>query len=202
MKKDSKKPSLTLVGPTTTGNAPPRKLGEHGLSLWNAVHSEYRIDDRGGIKILTQICAASDRIEALAAQINEDGETIRTQNGRPEIASVPKGVVARCSLGVNQGSPPECMDQFQRKDWRNAQALQRELLKVAGWPDCRAAYQENLREAEEWEEYCQELVDHPDRGQSGTGSDPASRRRKLGETKAAVADRRRLLAELDETAEA
>jgi hypothetical protein len=82
------------------------------------------------------------------------------------------------------------------------QALQRELLKVAGWPDCRAAYQENLREAEEWEEYCQELVDHPDRGHSGTGSDPASRRRKLGETKAAVADRRRLLAELDETAEA
>ena len=51
------------------------------------------------------------------------------------------------------------------------QALQRELLKVAGWPDCRAAYQENLREAEEWEEYCQELVDHPDRGHSGTGSD-------------------------------
>jgi hypothetical protein len=43
------------------------------------VHSEYRIDDRGGIEILTQICAASDRVEALAAQINEDGETIRTR---------------------------------------------------------------------------------------------------------------------------
>lgn len=59
----------------------PRKLGEHGLALWNAVHSEYQIDDRGGVEILTQICAASDRVEALAAQINEDGETIRTRTG-------------------------------------------------------------------------------------------------------------------------
>jgi hypothetical protein len=80
-KKDSKKPPLTLVDQTTTGNAPPRKLGEHGLSLWNAVTAEYQIDDRGGIEILTQICAASDRVEALAAQINEDGETIRTRTG-------------------------------------------------------------------------------------------------------------------------
>lgn len=80
-KKDSKKPALALVGSTTTGNAPPRRLGEHGLSLWNAVHREYRIDDRGGIEILAQICAASDRVEALAAEINKDGETIRTRTG-------------------------------------------------------------------------------------------------------------------------
>jgi hypothetical protein len=80
-KKDSKKPPLTLVGSATTGNAPPRKLGEHGLSLWNTVHAEYQIDDRGGIEILTQICAATDRVEALAAQINADGETIRSRTG-------------------------------------------------------------------------------------------------------------------------
>ena len=80
-KKDSKKPPLTLVGSTTTTNLPPRKLGQHGLALWNAVTSEYQIDDRGGVEILTQICAASDRVEALAAQINEDGETIRSHTG-------------------------------------------------------------------------------------------------------------------------
>jgi hypothetical protein len=80
-KKDSKKPQLALVGSTATGNAPPRKLGEHGLALWNAVHAEYQIDDRGGIEILTQICAATDRVEALATQINADGETIRTRTG-------------------------------------------------------------------------------------------------------------------------
>jgi len=80
-KKDLKTPPLTLVSPTTTGNAPPRKLGEHGLSLWYAVHSEYQVDDRGGLEILMQICAASDRVEALAAQISVDGETIRSRTG-------------------------------------------------------------------------------------------------------------------------
>src|SRR6188472_3143559 len=28
--------------------------------------------------------------------------------------------------------------------------LQRRLLALAGWPDCREAYETNLREAEEW----------------------------------------------------
>ena len=80
-KKDSKKPPLTLVDSTTIGNAPPRKLGKHGLSLWNAVHAEYQIDDRGGVEILTQTCAASDRVEALVAQIDADGETVRSRTG-------------------------------------------------------------------------------------------------------------------------
>jgi hypothetical protein len=80
-KKDSKKPALTLVKTTATGNAPPRKLGQHGLALWNAIHREYDIDDRGGIEILAQVCAASDRVETLAAQINDDDETVRSRTG-------------------------------------------------------------------------------------------------------------------------
>jgi hypothetical protein len=38
---------------------PPRKLGEQGMELWREVHAEYCIDDRGGIEIFAQICAAS-----------------------------------------------------------------------------------------------------------------------------------------------
>ena len=77
----SKKPPLTIVGSTPTGIAPPRKLGEHGMAPWNAVHAEYRIDDRGGIELLAQACAAADRAEALAACVERDGETIKTRTG-------------------------------------------------------------------------------------------------------------------------
>jgi hypothetical protein len=76
-----KKPPLTVVGPASTGIQPPRKLGEHGMALWNAVNAEYRIDDRGGVEILAQLCAAADRAEALAACVDRDGETIRTKTG-------------------------------------------------------------------------------------------------------------------------
>ncbi len=53
----AKKPQLTVVDPATTTISPPRKLGHHGLSLWNYVTSEYQIDDRGGIELLMQIRA-------------------------------------------------------------------------------------------------------------------------------------------------
>jgi len=76
-----KKPPLTLVDSATTLLQPPRKLGRHGMELWQAVHAEYRINDRGGIEILAQLCAAADRAEALAGCIERDGETIRTKTG-------------------------------------------------------------------------------------------------------------------------
>ena len=72
----AKKPTLTVIASTATGPSPPRKLGEHGRALWDAVMREYRIDDRGGVEILAQICAALDRAEALAEQINADGPVI------------------------------------------------------------------------------------------------------------------------------
>jgi hypothetical protein len=78
-----------------------------------------------------------------------------------------------------------------------AAKLQRELLKAAGWPDCREAYEENLREAKHWAAYCADLLEHPERGGLGTGCDPASRRRALREARRKVAYRRRLLVELD-----
>ena len=77
----AKKPALTLVKPPASGVQPPRKLGRHGLSLWREMRREYRVDDRGGIELLAQACAAADRAEALAACVARDGETIRTKTG-------------------------------------------------------------------------------------------------------------------------
>jgi hypothetical protein len=81
MAKIPDEPPFTVVDPTSTSISPPRKLGKHGLSLWNAVMAEYAIQDRGGIELLAQTCAAQDRVEALAEAINRDGETIHTRNG-------------------------------------------------------------------------------------------------------------------------
>jgi hypothetical protein len=46
------------------------------MNLWSTITSEYNITDAGGIEILMQVCAATDRVESLAEQINEEGETI------------------------------------------------------------------------------------------------------------------------------
>ena len=54
MAKNAEKPPLTMVDPAATGVPPPRKLGHHGLSLWNSVQNAYRIDDAGGIELLAQ----------------------------------------------------------------------------------------------------------------------------------------------------
>jgi hypothetical protein len=77
----AKTPPLTVVGSGSTAIQPPRALGNHGMSLWTAIHAEYRIDDRGGVELLAQACAACDRAEALAACVERDGETIRTKTG-------------------------------------------------------------------------------------------------------------------------
>jgi hypothetical protein len=75
------KPPLTLVAPGSTGLPPPRKLGRCGMALWDAVTGEYRIEDAGGVELLMQACLASDRVEALAAAIDADGEIMRTRTG-------------------------------------------------------------------------------------------------------------------------
>jgi hypothetical protein len=77
-----RKPTLSLVEPgAKSGNQPPRKLGRHGMALWREIRREYHVNDRGGVELLAQACAASDRAEALAACIARDGEMIRTKTG-------------------------------------------------------------------------------------------------------------------------
>jgi hypothetical protein len=77
----AKKPKLTVVGTAATGLQPPRKLGQHGTSLWREIHAEYSVTDRGGAELLAQACAAIDRAEALAACVAHAGPVIRSKSG-------------------------------------------------------------------------------------------------------------------------
>ena len=77
----AKKPKLSVVSPGATGIAPPRKLGVHGMWLWDAIMAEYDIADVGGRELLAQASAALDRGEALREAIDRDGEVIATPNG-------------------------------------------------------------------------------------------------------------------------
>jgi len=70
-----------MLDPTSTATKPPRKLGDAGLSLWQSIQSEYRIDDAAGIELLMQACEAADRVARLAEGIDKDGEVIETENG-------------------------------------------------------------------------------------------------------------------------
>jgi hypothetical protein len=63
--------------PSATFSQPPRTLRDPGLSLWNRIMSEYRIEDCGGLEMLTQACQALDRAEALHGEIERDGEVLR-----------------------------------------------------------------------------------------------------------------------------
>src|SRR5260221_10214622 len=69
------KPPLSLVGPGTTGPAPPRALGPPGLALWNRVQAEYRILDSGGTEIFCLAAQALDPAERLSAAISGGGGT-------------------------------------------------------------------------------------------------------------------------------
>jgi hypothetical protein len=50
----AKNPQLTVVQPTATAGEPPRKLGDHGRTLWDRVMTEYDIQDSGGLEMLLQ----------------------------------------------------------------------------------------------------------------------------------------------------
>jgi len=63
---------------------PPRQLGKQGLTFWNAVMHEYSIEDIGGVEVLAQICAALDRAEQCAEQVDRDGPTVETKSGLRE----------------------------------------------------------------------------------------------------------------------
>jgi hypothetical protein len=70
-----------MLDPASTTPQPLRKLGTSGLSLWDGIQSEFRVDDVAGRELLMQACEAADRVARLAAKINADGEIIQTENG-------------------------------------------------------------------------------------------------------------------------
>jgi hypothetical protein len=102
-------PKLKLVKPSPAYViAPPRRLGEHGTNLWNTIQDEYGVRDTGGKEILMQACAALDRAEEMAAEIDRDGPVISIK-GVPREHPCLKGELAnrafcvRClqKLGLN-----------------------------------------------------------------------------------------------------
>ena len=112
-----------------------------------------------------------------------------------ELSPLPSEILSR---GVSPDFPPypnsgRAMDESYGK----ALAIQRELLAVAGWPDCRQAYERNLREAEESRDYYALLVRDPDARYQGTGMDTETLRQRLKEAREEVAYRKKLLAGLD-----
>ena len=112
-----------------------------------------------------------------------------------ELSPLPSEIISR---GVSPDAPPSPNScRMMDKSYDKALAIQRELLAVAGWPDCRQAYERNLREAEERRDYCAELLRDPGARYQGTGMDTASLRQWLKEARAEVAYRKKLLAELD-----
>jgi len=82
----------------------PSELGEHGQRLWQQVQSQFRVDDAGGVVLLTQICLANDRAARLKKLIDADGERVKKPDGtyranpllRDEIAArafIARGIV-------------------------------------------------------------------------------------------------------------
>jgi hypothetical protein len=65
----------------TSHPQPKRKLGKHGTILWNDLLTEYEIEDRAGLELLTQACQALDRAERLAEAIEDEGEIVHTAKG-------------------------------------------------------------------------------------------------------------------------
>jgi hypothetical protein len=75
---------LTVISNSLHVQKPPRKLGRHGMALWQRITNEYGVEDAGGVEMLAQGCAALDRAEACGAQIEKDGEMLRTKTGLKE----------------------------------------------------------------------------------------------------------------------
>jgi hypothetical protein len=80
----TKKP-LTLVATTTRpANPPLRQLAKDGRQLWDAVSMEFDISDAGGREMLQEAAEALDRVQALRAAIERDGEIVQTRTGPKE----------------------------------------------------------------------------------------------------------------------
>ena len=107
----ARKTHLTLVTPRTTSIAPPRKLGKHGKTLWDAIQHEYGIADRAGIELLQQACEELDMIEGLSEDVRREGRTYLTATGHKAHAAIRdirqgRAVLARLlrDLGVSLAS--------------------------------------------------------------------------------------------------
>ena len=65
------------------GTAPkaPSGLGRAGVSLWDAIHGEYQIDDEPSRQVLRSACECIDRAEAAKVEVSRDGMTVQSNAG-------------------------------------------------------------------------------------------------------------------------
>jgi hypothetical protein len=80
----AKKAALKLVATDAEPAKPPLDLGRPGRTLWDAITSEFEINDSAGRELLSQACIAADRAEECAAEISRDGVTVDTRCGPKE----------------------------------------------------------------------------------------------------------------------
>ena len=76
------------------------------------------------------------------------------------------------ALGVSEENAPLVQSGatlLDNNSYALALELQRELLAIAGWPDCREAYEETCARLSLGLP-CLELLEHPERGGQGTGA--------------------------------
>ena len=77
-----KPPTLSVVDLSKPNPlAPPASLGKAGVTLWEAIHRDYVIEDSGGHEMLLQICGAADSLAEYDQVIERDGPTIRSKTG-------------------------------------------------------------------------------------------------------------------------
>jgi phage terminase small subunit len=91
------KPSLAVVNlpPATEAHPAPAHLGAIGADLWREIVAAYEFSDRGSYETLGQACAAADRAERCRAQIDQDGELIRTKSGMRDHPLLKHEIAAR-----------------------------------------------------------------------------------------------------------
>jgi hypothetical protein len=99
-------------------------------------------------------------------------------------------------LGIDEDDvDPEDREHY--RDNLKALKLQKKLLALCGWPDCRTTYEDELRKAEEYATYCRKRVENFPGGEFGTGTSPAERQESLERALAQVEYRRELLEGLE-----
>jgi hypothetical protein len=66
---------------TVTRKQPPKTIGQSGRELWQAITTEFAIDDAASKALLLQVCACTDRLSEISERISREGLTVETKGG-------------------------------------------------------------------------------------------------------------------------
>jgi phage terminase small subunit len=118
------KPSPNVVNYASSVPKPPKNLGPAGTRLWRAILAEYDIPDAGGLALLEQAAFAYERAERVRAQIDAEGEIVRTERGvrehpglKIELASRSFVVRTLQRLGINLEAIRPASGQRPKPSW-------------------------------------------------------------------------------------